>query len=148
MSTEEAPVYGPQRKAPHYYIGEHVGKYRTVRLDVERNKNGSLGGIRNKAARRIIRAAFKDSHSSFTKGLKLARAMQDQARELARTEKKSTRWARRLYDKELSIHQPVYAPSHKELRAMRTAARKAKRKGLSNGVVNDAISQLVDKMEK
>jgi hypothetical protein len=74
--------------------------------------------------------------------------MQDQARELARTEKKSTRWARRLYDKELAIHQPVYAPSHKELRAIRTAARKAQREGRAAGVVDDAISQLVDKMEK
>lgn len=151
---------GPLRRAPRYYIGKtiggrmrfgslkhgsrmKVGGRSTVHHDTERMPNGALAGIRNKAARRLIRSAFKQSHSSFTKPLLLARAMKAQAFEVAVGEKKSTRWARRLLAQELAIHTPVYAPEKKEIRKMRTAARKAKRAGKG-----DAISQLVDQMSE
>jgi len=137
--------HGPRRKAPVVYIGEHVGKYRTMHQDVERNANGSLSGIRNKISRRIIRAAFKRSHSRVEVQIANARALKTQAFEVARENKKSTRWARRLVDKELTIHQPVYAPDQKALRTMRTAARKAKRRGEAKPI-DDAISAVVDRM--
>lgn len=161
---------GPLRRAPTWYAGETFGErrigagrrhrtrqgqyvsgqsYKTAGRpvqypDVVRNKNGSLPSKRNKVARRIIRGALKRKFSSVERELKLPRAMQMQAREIARENKKSTRWAQRLYEQELSIHTPVFVPSKPALRAMRTARRKAARAG----VVKDAISQLVDKMAK
>lgn len=134
---------GPRRQAPKYYVGETYGRHRIQYPDVERYPNRALPGARNKVARRMIRAALKRRFSSVEQALKLPRAMKAQAREVARDEKKSTRWARRLYDRELAIHQEVYVPSQKELRAMRTKARKDKRAGKQ-----DVISQLVDKMSK
>jgi hypothetical protein len=156
---------GPKRKAPDVYIGETIGGRmrggvlkggtrqifggrRTTFPDTERNANGSLKGVRNKISRRVIRKAFLRSHSTVEIKIANARALNAQAAEVARDNKKSTRWARRLVVKELAIHQPVYAPDHKELRAMRTAARKAKRKGFSSGVINDAISAVVDRQAK
>lgn len=141
-------IQGPRRRAPRYYIGKMVGRHAAVYPDTEYNANGSLPGIRNKAARRVVRAAFKKSHSRVETQIRNARALKAQAFEVARENKKSTRFARRLLDKELAIHQPVYVPSQKELRAMRTAARKAKRKGQSTGVVEDAISAVVDRIGK
>lgn len=169
---------GPRRRAPVYYIGETYARGRGRKgsraprsmqyPDVERNANGSLPGIRNKAARRIIRNAFGRKLSRISKGLDAARAMKMQAREIAsesRVEKiddhhngnrstrfastsGDTRWARRLFDKELAIHQPVYAPGKKELRAMRTKARALKRRQMKGASVNDAIGDLVDRMQK
>jgi hypothetical protein len=158
---EPTAPQGPMRRAPRYYIGKTVGgRWRpkgtrgkqharqmrlggrnTMHRDTECYPNGAVAGIRDKAARRLIRSAFKQSHSSFTKPLRLARAMKAQAFEVAADEKKSARWARRLLAKELAIHTPVYAPDKKTIRKMRTAARKAKRAGK-----HDAISQLVDSM--
>ena len=131
--------------------------------DVERNKNGSLPGVRDKASRRLIRGAFKRKVSSTERAFGLPRAMQAQAREIASdthtpkiddhhngnrstrftSTSAETRFARRLFAKELAIHTPVYAPSKKELRRMRTEARKAKRAGKT-----DAIGALVDRMAK
>lgn len=124
-----------------YYAGEHRGRRLMNYPDVERYGNGAIAGIRDKPARRLIRAAFGRHFSKVERGLRLPRAMLAQAREVARDEKKSRRWARNLFEKELTIHTPVYAPNQKELRAMRTAKRKLKRQGKK-----DAITQLVEKM--
>lgn len=142
---------GPRRRAPQWYAGETYGKRRMGRTwpktrgrsiqypDVERYANGVVPATRNKHMRRLIRGALKRKFSRVESGLKLPRAMLEQARLIAKEQGKSARWARRLFKKELAIHQPVYVPSQKELRALRTAKRKLKRK-------QDAISQLVDKM--
>lgn len=159
MSNESDPVYGPRRRAPHYYVGEHYGnepiggtvpggvrhtKPRQIQYpDVERHPNGAIPGVRNKIARRIIRGALKRRFSRVERALKLPRAMMAQAREVARDEKKSPAWARNLYLKELSIHQTVYAPDQKALRAMRTEKRRRERRGEV-----DAIEALVDRMSK
>ena len=171
------PMYGPARRAPHYYTGETYGTKRNTGVidrtgrhvmrgvrreiqypDVERYPNGALPGIRDKAARRIIRGALKRKLSRVERSLGLPRAMLAQAREIAREtpswgvvlidgapaqRTKSPAWARKLYHTELAIHQPVYVPSQKELRAMRTQKRKDKRAGKV-----DAIGALVDKMSK
>lgn len=141
--TEEAPPveYGPCRRAPMYYSGETYGRHIIQYPDVERNVGGCVSGIRNKAARRLIRGALKRKFSRIETALALPRAMQAQAREIAKDNRKSTQWARRLYERELAIHTPMYAPSQKELRALRTAKRKLKRQGKP-----DAISQLVDRL--
>ena len=117
-----------------YYAGETYGRRKVNYPDVERHPNGTMPGKRDKAARRIIRAAFKRKFSRVERGLALPRAMKAQASELARDEGKSTRWARRLFDKELAIHQTVYVP------ATRTALRANKR------AAKDAITALVDRM--
>lgn len=153
LPPSEVPS-GPRRKAPRYYAGETYGDRRIQHADVERNRNGSLPGIRNKAARRIIRGAFKRKLSHVEQALQLPRAMQAQAREIVSEysavedrngtrawKGKSTRAARRLFAQELAIHVPVYVPDQKTLRAMRTAKRKLKRAGKT-----DAIGQLVDRM--
>lgn len=141
---------GPRRRAPRYYAGERYSGHRINHPDVERYPanyvpalRGKTASIRDKAARRIVRGALKRHYSSVEKALKLPRAMLEQARLIAREEKKSPRWARRLFEKELAIHEPVYVPSQKELRAMRTAKRKLKRQGKV-----DAITALVDRMAK
>lgn len=147
MSEEQdgpaGPVYGPRRRAPMYYAGETYGRRPIQYPDVERDARGRVSGIRDKAARRIIRAALKRKFSKVERGLALSRAMLAQAREIARGEKKGSRWARKLFAKELAIHQSVYAPDHKQLRAIRTEKRKLKREGKK-----DAIAQLVDRMTK
>ncbi len=146
---------GPRRRPPRYYAGETYGKRRLGRTrakmlgrlinypDVERHANGSLPAIRDKPARRLIRGALKRHYSKVEKSLKLPRAMLAQARLIAREEKKSAKWAKRLYARELTIHETVFAPSGKELRKIRTAKRKLKREGKK-----DAITQLVERMTK
>lgn len=159
---------GPRRRAPAYYAGEHVGKYRMQYPDVVRHRNGTLPGLRNKLARRLIRKVFKARavksvrSPRVNEGLVRVREMRRQARDLAsdRTTKiedhhngnrsarfastsGDTRWAQRLFEKELAIHQPVYCPDKKTIRAMRTQKRKDKRAGKL-----DAIGQLVDRMKK
>jgi hypothetical protein len=132
---------GPMRRAPEYYAGETYGRHIIHYRDVERYGNGVLPSKRDKHARRIIRKALKRKYSAFEQAVKLPRAMLAQAKEIAKSEKKSVRWAHRLFAKELNIHQPVYAPDGKTLRKMRTEARRLKRRG-----GKDAISQLVDAM--
>lgn len=134
---------GPRRKAPMFYAGETWGRHHVQYPDVERYPNGALPSKRNKFARRLIRGALKRQFSSVEKALRLPRAMKAQALEVARDSGKSTRWARRLFDNELAIHQPVYVPSQKELRAIRTEKRRLKRQGKV-----DAITALVEKMAK
>lgn len=147
--TADPQNYGPLRKAPTYYIGERWGKYRTVRPDTERRENGTVPSIRNKAARRLIRAAFGRHHSKVERGLKFARALKAQAVEVVRDEHKGksryaqSKIARKLLAAELAIHQPARVPDQKQLRAMRTQARKDKRAGKV-----DAIGALVDKMSQ
>lgn len=138
--TDEVLKHGPLRRAPAYYIGEHVGKYVVVRPDVERHQNGALPGTRDKHARRLIRAAFLRSKSSIERGLRNVRAMKAQAFEIAKDEKKSHQWARRLFAKELAIHQAVFVP---DARKARTEKRKAKRRG-----EKDAIAKLVERIAK
>lgn len=140
MSDTEIPQ-GPRRRAPKYYVGETYGRRPVVHPDVERNANGSVPGIRDKQARRLIRGALKRRFSRVERALVLPREMKKQAREIAREEKKSTRWARRLFTQELAIHQAVYAPSKAEIRAIRTMKRRTQRVGKK-----DAIAQLVDRM--
>lgn len=140
MSNEKIDLpAGPRRRAPAFYAGETYGRRDMHYPDVERYPSGALPSTRNKFARRLIRAAFKRHHSKVERGLKLPRAMLAQAREIARTEKKSKQWARRLFERELAIHEPVFVP--KDLRAVRTEKRRLKRQGKK-----DAITQLVDKM--
>ncbi len=145
----EAPalMYGPLRRAPMYWAGETFGKHIVQYPDVERRPNGTVPSVRNKAARRVIRKALKRRFSRVESALRLPRAMQAQALELVResfpgkSRYSQNRRAKKLYELELAIHQPVYAPSAKELRKIRTA----KRRDLRNGKV-DAISALVDRM--
>ena len=143
--TNEDKTFGPLRRAPAFYAGETYGRYIVQYQDVERYPNGALPSKRNKLARRIIRGALKNSFSRTTKPLRLAQGMRAQAYDATREEKGSKRGraARRLLAAELAIHQPVYVPSQKELRAMRTQKRKDKRAGKQ-----DAIGQLVDAMAK
>lgn len=140
----ELEVQGPRRKAPVLYAGETYSRHAVQYPDVARYPNGALPSIKCKPMRRIIRGALKRRFSSLTKTLRLAQGMRAQAYELASEEKRSGRWARRLLAKELAIHQPVYAPTKPELRAMRTKIRAAKRKGTHV----DAISALADQMSK
>lgn len=140
----QTEVHGPRRPAPMFYAGEAYGPRGVQYPDVERHPNGALPAIRNKHMRRVIRRALKAKFSSLTKPLRLAQGLLAQAYEVARDEKKSGRWARRLLAKELAIHQAAYVPSHDELRKQRTAKRARLRKGLAG----DAISALVDKMSK
>jgi hypothetical protein len=132
---------GPLRRAPAYYAGEKYKGQRIQNPDVERHGSGAVTGVRDKAARRLIRKALKRRFAKTERAPQLARDMQAQAVDAAKAEGKSNRWARRLYEKELAIHQTVYAPSKKELRKMRTQKRKDARAGKV-----DAIGQLVDAM--
>jgi hypothetical protein len=135
---ERRPV-GPRRRAPMFYAGETFG-YHTINYpDVERNADGSVPGIRNKVARRIIRGALKRKFSRVEQMRKLPQAMLEQARLIAKENGKSARFARRLYAKELAIHQTVYVPA--DLRAERRLKRAQKRAGQT-----DAIAKLVDRM--
>jgi hypothetical protein len=144
-AAEIGPVYGPRRKAPMFYAGETYGRRKMLYPDVERHSNGATSSTRNKAARRLIRKAFKQHHSRVEKGIKLVRAMKAQAVEVIgdehydRSKTAQARMARRLLAQELAIHQPAYVPEN--LRALRTARRKLKRHGKQ-----DAISQLVERM--
>jgi hypothetical protein len=147
MSNETELPYGPRRKAPAFYAGEAYQGHPLQYPDVERYPNGALPARRDKLARRIIRGALKKRFSSLTKSLRLAQGLRAQAYEAARDEQpkgaKRGRWARRLLARELAIHQPVYAPTKKELRKTRTQKRKDARAGKV-----DAIGQLVDAMAK
>lgn len=136
---EPALMYGPLRKAPQYYAGEMYNEHPMNHLDVERNANGSMPGIRNKLARRRIRASFKRKYSTVEQGLQRLRAMKAQAMDVT----DNPREGRRLLAKELSIHQVVYVPDQKQLRAMRTEKRKLARAGKRDRV-NAAIEKLVD----
>ncbi len=131
---------GPRRRAPRYYAGETYGgrhkrgmfiPRRMQHGDVTRYANGALPGIRNKPARRIIRKAFSASFRPVEHHLKLLRAMKVQAVDMTKNQPmwkgKGTRAAKRILALELALHQPVYAPPYKELRAARTEARKQKR---------------------
>lgn len=133
---EERPV-GPRRRAPVFYAGETYGRRRMHYPDVERHGNGVVPGVRDKFMRRLIRKAFKVHHSKVEKALKLPRAMFEQARQIAKEEKKSSHWARRLFEKELALHQ---AAPNKPTRAQRRALKRAG--------VKDAISQLVGAMAR
>lgn len=150
IPAEVAPVHGPKRRAPRYYAGESVGKHPMLYPDTERNPNGSVPGIRDKGARRIIRKAFAAIFSPVERGLRRTRALQAQAREVISNEhgKKSSsaqrHRARRLLAAELAIHQPVYAPDKKTIRAMRTAKRKAERAGKKD-FITSAIERIVEK---
>ena len=122
-----------------YYAGEIYGRRRMHYPDVERHANGTIPGVRNKHMRRLIRKAFKRHHSKVEKGLKLPRTMLEQARLIAKENGKSARWARRLFAKELAIHQPM--PNDPVRTQRRAYAKRLKKEGKK-----DAISQLVDKM--
>lgn len=152
---------GPRRRPPAYYAGEtYGGRNRlspkansrpfsnSVRKgpgrpmnypDVERYPNGALPATRNKHMRRLIRKAFKRHHSTVEKALKLPRAMMAQARLIAKENGKSSRWARRLFERELAIHMPL--PNEPTRAQRREYAKRLKKEGKK-----DAISQLVDKM--
>lgn len=145
---EPAPVAGPRRRAPMFYAGERYAGRRMQYPDVQRYPDSYVPALRgkpvsarNKHMRRLIRGAFKRHHSSVEQALKLPRAMLEQARLIAKEEGKSSRFARRLFARELALHDTVYVPSSQELRSARTQKRKDKRAGRK-----DAIAQLVEKM--
>lgn len=147
---EPAPVAGPSRRAPMFYAGERYAGRRMQYPDVQRYPDSYVPALRgkpvsarNKFMRRLIRKAFKTHHSSVDKALKLPRAMLEQARLIAKEEGKSSRFARRFFERELALHDTVYVPSSQELRSIRTQKRKDKRAGKK-----DAIAQLVEKMSK
>ncbi len=133
---------GPGRPAPMHYAGETFGPHVVQYPDVERYPNGALPSIRSKPMRRIVRGALKRKFSKVEQGRKLIHGMTAQAYEIARDEKASGRYARRLLAKELKIHQSVYAPDGKTLRKIRTE----KRARLRRGEPADAISALVNKL--
>jgi hypothetical protein len=155
MTNETGPLsgkeptdpQGPRRRAPMYYVGETYGRRPINYPDVERYNNGAIAGIRDKAARRLIRGALKRTHSKVEKGVKFARSLKAQAVEVItdehaeRSPMARSRMARRLLAEELAIHQEVYVPSKKEIRKMRTQARAQKRRG-----GQDAIGKLVERM--
>lgn len=138
----EQDAFGPRRRAPDFYAGETYGLHVIQYPDVERWPNGALPSKRNKFARRLIRNALKRKFSRVETARKLIQGMTLQAYEIARDEKSSGRYARRLLAKELKIHQTVYAPDSKTLRKIRTE----KRARLRRGEPADVISALVNKM--
>jgi hypothetical protein len=145
IDTDKA---GPMRRAPQFYAGETYGRHDIQHKDVERHPNGAVVGIRNKHMRRLIRGALKRRYSKYDRSLKLARAMQAQAREIIADQhpKKSrhakARLAKRLYEMELAIHTPrPNAPTRAERRAQ---ASLLKKNPISEIVDMDAISQVVD----
>lgn len=151
-STPE--VSAAPRRAPEFYAGKTMGnrgkngkrggRKSIQHADVVKHANGAIPGVRNKFMRRRIRKALKNVNSAVETARKLPQALMAQAADIATSEgKKGGRWARRLLAKELAIHQPVYAPTKKELRALRTQKRKDERAGKK-----DAIAKLVDKMTK
>ena len=125
---------GPARRAPAFYAGETYGQRDIHYPDVERYPDhypkhlaGKPVSKRNKIMRRLIRGALKRQFSKVERARKLGQTMLEQARLIAKENKRGSYFARRLFAKELAIHQPVYAPS--DLRAERTARRAAKRRG-------------------
>lgn len=139
---------GPRRRAPAFYAGETFGRHIINYPDTERYPNGALPSTRNKIMRRIIRGALKRRFSKVEQGLKLPRAMQAQARELAAEQIKGAekraargRWARRLFTRELAIHQA--RPGEATRKQRRAYAKLLKKHGQK-----DAIAQLVDKMAR
>lgn len=152
MQNQDETPHGPLRRAPRYYIGETVARMRVTYPDTERHPNGALPGIRDKAARRVIRKAFLRRESKVEKGLRTARAMQAQAREVVgdehydRSRYARAKLAEKLYQKELAIHVPVFVPTKKQIRVMRTEARKAKRAGAKHASpIDNAIDAVLDK---
>lgn len=147
--TPVGPMHGPRRRASRYWAGETYGGHIIQYPDVERRPNGTVPSIRDKAARRLLRGAYKRKFSRVESALGLPRAMQAQAREIISDEyaEKSpsarSRRARRLFAQELAIHQPGWVPSQKQTRAIRTEKRRRKRAGKV-----DAIGALVDRMTK
>lgn len=142
QSLVENRAPGAARHAPDFYAGETYGPYRVQYPDVERYPNGALPSIHSKPMRRIVRAALKRKFSRVETARKLIQGMTLQAYEIARDEKSSGRYARRLLAKELKIHQTVYAPYGKTLRKIRTE----KRARLRRGEAADPISALVNKL--
>lgn len=136
---------GPRRRPPRYYAGEVYAGHRINYPDVERYDNGAVPGIRDKAARRIIRGALKRRYSKVERDRRLGQGMLAQARELAHDENPRAkscakgRWAKRLFERELAIHQERTASLGRSQR--RAIDRKLKKAGKK-----DAISQLVDAM--
>lgn len=149
-SPAEAEAPAPRRRAPEFYAGETFGRQkaktpsgRTVRVprsvqypDVERHANGAVPSKRNKLMRRMIRKALKKRFSKVEQARKLPQAMLEQARVIAEENGRGSRFARRLYEKELAIHQPVFVPERAEDRRDNRDEQK------------DAIAQLVEAQEK
>lgn len=145
MTNEsKSEMQGPRRKAPEWYAGETFCGRHVQYPDVERYPNGALPSKRNKLMRRVLRGALKRKFSRIESARQLGQGMLLQAYELARDEepRKSGRWARRLFAKELKIHTPVYAPDGKTLRKIRSE----RRARLRRGEHPDVIAALVDKM--
>lgn len=139
VADEPAPVQGPRRKAPEFYIGDGRLKGRPINHpDVERKANGQVVGKRDKAARRMLRKALKKSRSTTEHALEQPRAMQAQAAEVMREEgRRGGRAGRRLFERMLDIHQPrPNELTRAQRRSMQKALRKAGKK--------DAITELVD----
>lgn len=154
---ETGPMHGPFRKAPHYYVGETVGRHTVNYPDVERNPNGTIAGIRDKAARRQIRGlmmrSFSRIDSRIRKGRQLGQKMLDYAEGVIEEKKLSKkglrRRAKKLLAKALSLHKPV---EQVDSRALRTAFRKRKREVAKERGIHvreleaSVVKQLADKM--
>lgn len=141
--NDKIEVQGPRRRAPRYYVGETVGRRPINYPDVQRYPNGALPGIRNKLARRRIRAALMRANSTIE-------ARVAKARHLRLTiPSYNSHEAKRLFEKTLSLHMP--APSY-DSRALRTEFRKAKRaaakeKGIHvRELDNEIVKALADKI--
>lgn len=107
---------GPLRRQPMYYAGQTMGKRKRtkngkrggrplVHADTERKADGTYG-IKNKAARRMIREKQRKHHSKVERGVKFAQAIHAEARTLSN----NSHDAKRIYDQELAFHQPVPEP--------------------------------------
>lgn len=116
-------LQGPRKRAPRYYIGNTYRGRLTAAPDAERYKNGVLPGVRNKAARRLIRKASGRALSTIEQKILKARDVRLEIERLATNGHE----ARRYFEKTLALHAPVPQPiPRSEARARQRAARRAK----------------------
>lgn len=146
-SNEPALSYGPLRKAPTYYIGEAIGcngkgnvkrgyfnaagfyvvnsiAASAVRPDTQRHQNGALPGIRDKAARRMLRKAFRNAYSRTEQSVMKAHDLVNEVRGYA----DNSREARRNVERLDKAHTPKQLVDGRKARqGMRKARRKHKK---------------------
>lgn len=79
-NNEIGPVYGPARPALPHYIGR---RFSTGKKDEERWQNGAAVGIRDKAARRMLRKRAFNAHSTIEKSVRRAQLQTRYAQKLS-----------------------------------------------------------------
>jgi hypothetical protein len=133
LEETAGPAYGPLRKAPTYYIGESIGcngkgsfygRALTARRDTERLKNGALPGIRNKAARRMLRKAFRNAYSRTEQSVLKARDLVNEVRGYADSGHEGKRNIARLD----AAHTPAKVDDNRTARQQMRKARKHHKK--------------------